>query len=125
MKSIFILLTCMWATSANAHLVKYDIFFDANNIRIFFYGSGVITADTELNAIVGFKVNSTEACQWFSCQRQKDLRDSAVQNGANAVINIKSNYKNALTSSNETFQCGSGMLVAGVALVGDVAILGE
>lgn len=65
----------------------------------------------------------TAACQWVFLSALKDLRDSAVQNGANAVINIKSNYRNNLTTSNDTFQCGAGMLVAGVALVGDVAIL--
>lgn len=67
--------------------------------------------------------SDTEACQWVFLSALKDLRDSAVQNGANAVINIKSNYRNNLTTSNDTFQCGAGALVAGVALVGDVAIL--
>lgn len=48
------------------------------------------------------------------------LRDRAVKLGGNAVINIKSNYKNNLTSSKDNFQCGAGAIVAGVALVGTV-----
>jgi hypothetical protein len=49
------------------------------------------------------------------------LRDRARREGGNAVINIKSNYKNNLTSSDDAFQCGAGELTAGVALIGTVA----
>lgn len=63
------------------------------------------------------------ACQWVFLTVLKELRNNAQQNGGNAVINIKSNYKNNLTSNNETFMCGAGALMAGVALVGDVVVL--
>jgi uncharacterized protein YbjQ (UPF0145 family) len=51
------------------------------------------------------------------------LKDRAVKEGGNAVINIKSNYKNNLTSNKETFQCGAGAVIAGVALTGEVVKL--
>ncbi len=51
------------------------------------------------------------------------LKDRAVKEGGNAVVDIKSNYKNNLTTSTETFQCGAGAFVAGVALTGKVVKL--
>jgi hypothetical protein len=43
--------------------------------------------------------------------------------GGNAVINIKSNYKDTLRESAAEQRCDAGALIAGVALVGDVATL--
>jgi len=64
-----------------------------------------------------------DACQRAFLSTLISLRDSAKSAGANAVINIKSNYRNNTTSSNDTFQCGVGGIIAGVALVGDVVVL--
>lgn len=63
------------------------------------------------------------ACQWAFLSALISLRDRATREGGNAVINIKSNYKNNLTSSEKDFQCGAGAFVAGVALVGNVVKL--
>jgi len=38
---------------------------------------------------------------------------------ANAVINIQSNYKNNLVSSETEFNCGAGTFIAGVAVSGE------
>lgn len=70
-----------------------------------------------------FGKSDTQACQWAFASAMKALQQKAVQNGANAVINIKSNYKGNLTSSSSTFKCGAGAMVAGVTLVGDVVKL--
>jgi uncharacterized protein YbjQ (UPF0145 family) len=51
------------------------------------------------------------------------LKKRAIKEGGNAVVDIKSNYKNNLTSSSETFQCGAGAVMAGVALTGKVVTL--
>ena len=67
-----------------------------------------------------FNKSDKEACQWFFLSAMISLRDRARREGGNAVINIKSNYKNNLTSSDDSFQCGAGALIAGVALVGTV-----
>jgi uncharacterized protein YbjQ (UPF0145 family) len=70
-----------------------------------------------------FNKTDTEACQWAFLSAMIALRDSALEKGGDAVIDIKSNYKNNLTSSTETFQCGAGNLMAGVALTGTVVLL--
>lgn len=72
-----------------------------------------------------FNKSDKEACQWVFLSALLSLKDRAIREGGNAVINIKSNYKGNLTTSNETFQCGAGAFVAGVALVGDVVKLAK
>ncbi|ELI1840115.1 excinuclease [Vibrio fluvialis] len=70
-----------------------------------------------------FNKTDEEACQWVFLSAMLALKDRAVKEGGNAVINIKSNYKNNLTSNKETFQCGAGAVIAGVALTGEVVKL--
>ncbi len=67
-----------------------------------------------------FNKSDKEACEWAFLSAMIALRDRALSEGGNAVINIKSNYRNKPTSSNDSFQCGSGAIIAGVALVGDI-----
>lgn len=71
----------------------------------------------------GANKSNKEACEWAFLSTMKSLREKAQSLGANAVVNIRSNYRNNLTSSTTTFKCGSGMLISGVALVGDVVEL--
>lgn len=70
-----------------------------------------------------FNKTDEKACNWAFLSAMIALKDRAVREGGNAVINIKSNYKNNLTSSEKTFQCGAGALMAGVALTGEVVTL--
>lgn len=70
-----------------------------------------------------FGKSDEKACKWAFLSAMITLRDRAVAEGGNAVINIRSNYKNNVTSSETTFQCGAGAIMAGVALVGDVVTL--
>lgn len=70
-----------------------------------------------------FGKTDEEACQWAFLSAMVSLKDRAVKEGGNAVVNIKSNYKNHETSSNETFQCGAGSIIAGVALKGKIVTL--
>ncbi len=72
-----------------------------------------------------FAKSDLKACQRAFLSAMISLRDRAVLEEGNAVINIKSNYRNELTSSEETFQCGAGFLMAGVALVGTVVTIAE
>lgn len=67
-----------------------------------------------------FNKSDKEACEHVFLSAMIALRDRALKEGGNAVINIKSNYKDNLTTSNTTFQCGAGAIMAGVALVGTV-----
>jgi uncharacterized protein YbjQ (UPF0145 family) len=53
------------------------------------------------------------------------LQERARKQGGNAVVNIVSNYKNVITSSETEYVCGAGGLIAGVALKGRVVNLGR
>lgn len=77
------------------------------------------------NKTNAFAKTDKEACQWVFASTLKALRKRTLNEGGNAVINIRSIYKNNLTSSETTFQCGAGAIIAGVALVGDVVKLVE
>jgi uncharacterized protein YbjQ (UPF0145 family) len=51
------------------------------------------------------------------------LRDYASTRGGNAVVNVRSNWRNVESASSTEYQCGVGFLMAGVALKGDVVYL--
>jgi uncharacterized protein YbjQ (UPF0145 family) len=51
------------------------------------------------------------------------LHQRAITLGANAVVNIRSNYKNDLFRSDTEYTCGAGGLMAGVALIGDFVLI--
>ncbi len=70
-----------------------------------------------------FGKSDEEACQWVFLSAMIALRDRAIRDGGNAVINIRSNYRNNLTSSETTFQCGAGAILAGTALKGTIVKL--
>lgn len=72
-----------------------------------------------------FMKSKESACQWAFASSLKALKDRALREGGNAVINIRSNYNNNQSSSAQTFQCGAGTAVAGVALIGDVVKLAQ
>jgi len=58
------------------------------------------------------------ACQWAMLGALKALQEAAKARGANAVIDIESNYKKQVFSSATQYECGAGGLMAGVALKG-------
>ncbi|HAS8115888.1 excinuclease [Vibrio vulnificus] len=70
-----------------------------------------------------FNKTDEEACNWVFLSAMIALKERAIKEGGNAVVDIKSNYKNNLTSSADTFQCGAGTMIAGVALTGKVVKL--
>ena len=78
---------------------------------------GEVRTNNKTNA---FGKSDEEACHWVFLSAMKALKAHAVKRGGNAVVNIRSNYKNDETSSSETFKCGAGAIVAGVALIGVV-----
>lgn len=81
---------------------------------------GTIATNKKTNA---FNKSDEEACQHVFLSAVRELQERARQQGGNAVINIKSNYRNNLTESPTDFTCGAGAMIAGVALVGDVVAL--
>ncbi len=81
---------------------------------------GEFTSNKKTNA---FNKTDKEACEWALFSAMLALRDRAVKEGGNAVINIRSNYKNEPFSSATEYQCGAGKLMAGVTMVGEVVTL--
>lgn len=71
-----------------------------------------------------FNKSDREACEWVFLSAALELQERARKQGGNAVINIKSNYKNIETVSDIEYMCGAGALMAGVALKGTVVKLG-
>ena len=70
-----------------------------------------------------FGKSDETACQHVFLSAVIELQDRARKEGGNAVINIKSNYRNAVRESATEYTCGAGAVIAGVALKGDVVTL--
>ena len=65
-----------------------------------------------------FAKSDQQACEWAFLSAMIALQERAKKEGANAIINISSNYKNVETSSGSEYVCGAGGLMAGVTLKG-------
>jgi uncharacterized protein YbjQ (UPF0145 family) len=63
-----------------------------------------------------FGKSDQKACEWAFLSAMLRLQQRAQELGANAVINIVSNYKNVEFSSAELYECHAGAVMAGVAL---------
>jgi hypothetical protein len=68
-----------------------------------------------------FNKTDKVACDWAMLSALIAIGEDAKRRGGNAVVGIESNYKGERTSSNDSYVCGAGNLMAGVALVGTVA----
>ena len=63
--------------------------------------------------------SAEKACNWAFLSGMLRLQARAKELGANAVINIVSNYKNVEMSSDTEYECHDGAMMTGVALKGD------
>ena len=66
-----------------------------------------------------FGKSDEAACQWAFLSAMLSLEQRAKELGANAVVNIVSNYKKVEMSSETEYECHAGALMAGVALKGE------
>ena len=64
-----------------------------------------------------------EACRWTMMSALKQLRDSAVEQGGDAVVNIVSYYRKEVFSSTTQYECHAGAIISAVALKGTVVKL--
>lgn len=139
LKLLSTLLACLllvFSTSARGDVDDYwiNVVMTSNNAKtalgdgiLFFFGDephgkilrnmGDVKTSKKTNAL---NKSDEEACHWVFLSAMKELKVQALKRGGNAVINIRSNYKNKTTSSSETFRCGSGFMIAGVALIGTI-----
>jgi uncharacterized protein YbjQ (UPF0145 family) len=66
-----------------------------------------------------FGKSAETACNWAFLSAMLRLQERARELGANAVVNIVSNYKNVEHSSATEFECHDGAMMTGVALKGE------
>lgn len=67
--------------------------------------------------------SDAEGCKIAFLSAMIALKDRALREGGNAVINIHSVYKDAKFESATEYECGAGKILGGVALRGTVAKL--
>lgn len=70
-----------------------------------------------------FGKSDQAACQHVFLSAVLELQERARKEGGDAVINIKSNYRNEVRESATEYTCGAGAVIAGVALKGEVVTL--
>ena len=70
-----------------------------------------------------FNKSDQEGCDWAFLSSMITLTQYAQRVGGNAIVNIRSNYKNIEFSSETEYQCGAGNVTGGTAFVGDVVKL--
>ncbi len=83
---------------------------------------GEYTANRKTNAA---NKSDQEACDWVFLSALLALRDRALQEGGDAVINIKSFYKKNEVVSDSEYECHAGGMLSGVALQGTVVKLAK
>ncbi|HZP13258.1 MAG TPA: hypothetical protein VFB36_12640 [Nevskiaceae bacterium] len=81
---------------------------------------GTFTSNKKTNAL---GKNEEAGCQRAFLSAMIAFQERAHKEGGNAVINIKSVYKNEDFVSETEYECGSGAFVKGVALRGEVVKL--
>lgn len=99
------------------------------NIKLFFGDAkapapkqtlGTFTANKKTNF---FNKSDKEGCEWVFLGAAISLQERAKQEGGNAVVDIKSVYRNQEMSSATEYDCGAGAVMGGVALRGTVVKL--
>jgi hypothetical protein len=70
-----------------------------------------------------FNKTDQEGCEWAFLSAMITFTQYAQRVGGNAIVNIRSNYKNSEFTSETEYKCGAGNVTGGVAFVGDVVKL--
>jgi uncharacterized protein YbjQ (UPF0145 family) len=88
-------------------------------------GARRLAVDQTSQKTNAFGKSDVTACNWAFLSAMRQLEKRARELGANAVINIASNYKNVAVSSETEFECHAGAIMAGVALKGEFVKVAE
>ena len=96
----------------------------------FFFGSqqfaspskllGPVTTNRKTNF---FNKSDKDGCEWAFLSAMMALGDRARLLGANAVVSIRSNYRNQEFSSETEYECGAGAVSGGVAFKAEIVTL--
>jgi hypothetical protein len=70
-----------------------------------------------------FNKTDKEGCEWAFLSSMITLTHYAQRLGGNAIVNIRSNYRNVEFSSETEYECGAGNVTGGTAFIGDVVKL--
>lgn len=70
-------------------------------------------------------MDQPKACQHAFARAMQDFQERARAAGANAVINVRSDYKNVEIASDSEYMCGAGTWAVGVAFKGELVKLAE
>lgn len=99
-------------------------------VRIYFGNQphGAVAQRLERDATTSQRASSRHKTPDESCGRALlnalvSLRDHALAQGGNAVINVRSNWNHVEFSSRTEYQCVRGRMMSGVALKGDIVRL--
>jgi uncharacterized protein YbjQ (UPF0145 family) len=99
-------------------------------VRFYFGSQGhpAIAQRLERDAMTSQRASSRHKTPEESCGRAflnalVSLRNHALQQGGNAVVNVRSNWNHVEFSSTSEFQCVRGRMMSGVALKGDIVRL--
>jgi uncharacterized protein YbjQ (UPF0145 family) len=77
-----------------------------------------ITTSQKTNA---FNKSDEAACRWVLQSALIRLQNAAKAAGANAVVDLASNYNNIEYKDSQKYECHAGAIMAGVALKGNLA----
>jgi hypothetical protein len=100
-----------------------------DDVKFFFGEKGAPKAKQTLGSFTSNKKTNfanksdEEGCKIAFLSAMIALKDRAVREGGNAVINIHSVYKNEPFKSETEYECGAGKILGGVALRGTVVKL--
>ncbi|HEX5055469.1 MAG TPA: excinuclease ATPase subunit [Gammaproteobacteria bacterium] len=83
---------------------------------------GEFTSNKKTNAL---NKDDHEACDWSLLSALLSLQERAVNEGGNAVINIRSYYKKNEAGGAGEYECHAGAVMAGVTLRGEVVKLAK
>jgi uncharacterized protein YbjQ (UPF0145 family) len=96
-----------------------------DSVKYFFAGQPTpkviekLSTDKTSQKTNAFGKSDEKACNWVFLSAMMRLEKRAKELGANAVVNIVSNYNNVESASATEFECHAGAIMAGVALKGD------
>ncbi len=114
------------AMSANDASSRLD-----NSVKFYFGNQATpkiekrLVSDKTSKKTNAFGKSDEKACNWVFLSAMLQLQARAKELGANAVVNIVSNYDNVEFSSETEFECHAGAIMAGVALKGDFVKIAE
>ncbi|MGF6272786.1 uncharacterized protein YbjQ (UPF0145 family) [Massilia sp. UYP11] len=115
------------------HMMSIEAALDANDARArlgdgikFYFGDQKtpqvierLGSDKTSQKTNSFGKSAETSCNWVFLSAMLRLRARAQELGANAVVNIVSNYKNVERASATEFECHDGAIMTGVALKAD------